>query len=477
MISRLVALLVSCAACTGLNGRAPDPDASDAATSEAVVADVAVDSQPVADVAVDSQPVAFDAGDLPLTPCARGPLAGVDPTRRAAYSTATAGMPFAEVATRMAFVDRAGRIVAVGTCAGCAAGQAPGSHAGAWRFDGDTLALDRGFGVAGLALDRSADPATEWLAGTTDSAGRPMLAGHRTLGTRSAPVVARLGDDGSFDETFGAGGRVTLSVGESATRIVPFAVQADADGVFVVISDALAFERPATRAWVVRLDERGSPDATFGDGGVLAIEGVHGCYDVERDGGDYVLACVSPRARPELVRVDRDGRRGRWPSGDRAENTTALPRFFVRSLSRDTAGRWIVAGAVSQRFDDSSASPAVVRFLPDGTPDLSYGQGGMALVPGPRHVYSYSFSSSALLGCEDRLLVGANYNQNGVVVPLDRDGRLIEDIGEYGTILLPAQAGTLSAVLSGIVALPGTPDVVAVSTHLPPMITLHRIRL
>ncbi|MDO9017493.1 MAG: hypothetical protein Q8S73_01490 [Deltaproteobacteria bacterium] len=467
MISRLVALLVSCAACTGLNGRAPAPDASDAATSDAVVSEVAL----------DTRPVAIDAGDLPLTPCARGDLASVDPMRRAAYSTATAGMTFTEVATRMAFADRAGRIVALGSCAGCAAGQAPGTHAGAWRFDGDTLALDRGFGIAGLALDRSADPVTEWLAGTTVSAGRSMLAGHRTLGVRSEPVVARLDDDGSFDETFGAGGRVTLSVGESASRLVPFAIQADADGVFVVISDALAFERPATRAWVVRLDAAGTPDATFGDRGVLAIDGVHGCYDVERDGGDYVLACVSPRARPELVRVDRTGRRGRWPSGDRAENTTVLPRFFARSLSRDTAGRWIVAGAVSQRFDDSSASPAVVRFLPDGTPDLAYGQGGMALVPGPRHVYTYSFSSSALLGCEDRLLVGANYNQNGVVVPLDRHGRLIEDIGDYGTILLPAQAGTFSAVLSGIVALPGTSDVVAVSTHLPPMITLHRIRL
>ena len=467
MFTRLIALLVSCAACTGLNGRAPAPDASDAASVDAVVSDVAV----------DARPIAVDAGDLPLTPCPQGSLAGVDPMRRAAYSTATAGMSFTEVAARMAFVDRAGRIVALGTCAGCAAGQAPGTHAGAWRFDGDTLALDQGFGVAGLALDRSADPATEWFAGTTDSAGRTLLAGHRTLGARSVAVVARLGDDGAFDETFGAGGRVVLSVGGSAPRVVPFAVQADADGVFVVLSDALAFERPATRAWVVRLDAAGTPDVTFGDGGVLAIEGVHGCYDVERDGGDYVLACVSPRERPELVRVERAGRRGRWPSGDRAENTTALPRFFVRSLARDTAGRWIVAGAVSQRFDDSSASPAVVRFLPDGTPDLSYGQGGMALVPGPRHVYSYSFSSSALLGCEDRLLVGANYNQNGVVVPLDRHGRLIEDIGDYGTILLPAQAGTLSAVLSGVVALPGTSDVVAVSTHLPPMITLHRIRL
>ena len=467
MISRLVALLVSCAGCTGLAGRAPAPDASDAATSDEVVSDVAV----------DTRPVVSDAGDLPLTPCAQGPLAGVDPMRRAVYSTATAGMAFAEVTTRMSFADRAGRIVVVGNCAGCASGQAAGAHAAAWRFDGDTLALDLDFGIAGLALDRSADPATEWLAGTTDGAGRALLAGHRTLGARSAPVVARLGDDGSFDETFGAGGWVTLSVGESATRVVPFAVQADADGVFVVISDALAYERPATRAWVVRLDAAGTPDATFGDRGVLAIDGVHGCYDVERDGGDYVLACVSPRARPELVRVDRAGRRGRWPSGDRAENTTAQPRFFARSLSRDTAGRWIVAGAVSQLFDGSSASPAAVRFLPDGTPDLSYGQGGIALVPGPRHVFTYSFSSSAMLGCEDRLLVGANYSQNSVVVPLDRHGRLIEDIGEYGTIRLPPQAGTVSAVLSGIVALPGTSDVVAVSTYLPSLITLHRIRL
>ena len=61
-------------------------------------------------------------------------------------------------------------------------------------------------------------------------------------------------------------------------------------------------------------------------------------------------------------------------------------------------------------------------------------------------------------------MLGGNYGPTGVMVPLDADGHLIEAIGEYGNIQLPRLPGTIAAVVTAIVALPGTPDVVAVTT-------------
>lgn len=447
-------------ACTPLDGRPPRDASPDAPAS---------DASP--DVAADAD-VAAPAHDAP--PCPRGAAAAVDPRYALTLASDTPGAPTHTATARAAAVDAKGSILVAGTCSRCAPSVA-GTTAAVWRVS-SVLVHDLSFGAMGVAVAPSARPIEQWNAVTTDAPGRIYLGGQVPPDAVRAAVVARLLPDGSFDPAFGVGGQVRVERSQFAAAIV-VALLHDDDGAVAVVIDQYPWQRWPSRAWALRLGDGGALDVTFGDRGVREIDDVHGCFDLARDGADYVFACTSLAGRPALRRLDAAGRAAGWATGAPAEAVDAPARFAVRTLARDSLGRWVVSGPVSAVFNDAHAPVAAVRFLPDGSPDRAYGLGGTAVFLGPRQTFGYSFAPASRLGCEDRLLVGGDYNYQPAVGVLDARGRPFEALGKFGNLLLPLRAGTTAVAVEAIVPLPGSQDVVVVTSHTPSAVTLHRINL
>ncbi len=460
---RAAALCLLPVACTPLDGR-PARDAAPDVAPDAATPDAA------SDVAVDAD-VAAPAHDAP--PCPRGAAAAVDPRYALTLASGTPGAPTHTATARGAAVDAKGSILVAGTCSHCAP-SVTGVTAAVWRVS-PALVHDLSFGTMGVAVAPSARPVQQWNAVTTDAPGRIYLGGQVPPEAVRAAVVARLLPDGSFDPGFGVGGQVRVERSQFAAAIV-VALYHDDDGTVAVVIDQYPWQRWPSRAWALRVGD-GALDLTFGDRGVREIDDVHGCFDLARDGTDYVFACTSLADRPSLRRLDAAGRAAAWATGAPAEAADAPARFAVRTLARDSHGRWVVSGPVSAAFNDAHAPVAAVRFLPDGSPDRAYGLGGTAVFLGPRQTFGYTFAPASRLGCEDRLLVGGDYNHQPAVGVLDARGRPFEALGKFGNLLLPLRAGTTAAAVEAIVPVPGSQDVVVVTSHSPPAVTLHRLNL
>lgn len=143
----------------------------------------------------------------------------------------------------------------------------------------------------------------------------------RALVLSRGAYLTRLTADGGLDESFGTGGTVTLTAGDSPPRFVSIA--AAADGSIVLAG----FGYGISHVFVARLLADGSRDTSFGRGGVASV-GI----------------------------------------GDRERNSVA------RRVAIGRDGSITVAGFASRR-------PAVVRLRPDGSPDLRFGERGRVLAP------------------------------------------------------------------------------------------------
>jgi hypothetical protein len=453
----VTALLLS-VGCTQLEGRPPrDAAVSDAPSSDGDVADST-----------------RDESDAP--PCPSDAPPALDPRYTRLVSAAALGVDFTGAFPRAAFSDGAGHIYVVGTCSRCNAH--PATEAALWRFQESDAALDLGFGVRGLLVDEPAKVAAHaWLAGAVDPMGRVVVVGHKGE-QRGGLRAARILPSGDFDTTFGDLGRVTLEpsqVSPAIDSVLPYALRAEAASTLIVGSDAYTWQRSATRAFALRLRTGGERDAAFGNNGVLVDASLRGCFDVKRDGNRYVLACVSQeQARPVLLRLDERGRRSPWPEAEAASEHDLAPRGFqVRALLRDSAGRWLVAGAVSPLYNDANAPPTVVRYLSTGRPDASYGIRGVASLTGARQSFAYTFATPWALICEDRLVFGAILEPVPVLAVFDAHGVLVDSDTPGG--VYPLAQGRGLGLVSAVIPVSPT-SVIAVTAYNPSQFGFFHLR-
>jgi len=462
-MKRLAPLSLVCAvACTPLTGRAPaETDAS-----------IAPDVPDVPDV--PDAPDVPDVPDVPLVsdapPCPSGGRFTLD-ARLGILTPAVVNAlhPWFNASPRGAFLDALSRPVIYGQCRNCVDVTAP--RAALWRTPETLLRVETGFGGAGRAFDGTAQAfASVWLTGSADAEGRLVVGGFQSRGGDTQGVIARFASNGAVDPAFAAQGRlVVLAERFGGSRFIPYAQWIDARGMLFVGTDVPLAEGLPARALALRLDSAGAFDPTFGDAGTGAVrdDALRGCFDVEPDGDAYVLACRAPSGRPALLRLGPDGRPQGFAGGDaRREHSLAPTGFRPTVLERDGAGRWIVTGAVTDLDSDRAAVPALVRFLPDGTPDPSYGARGLAQLPGVRRTWQNALRSSARLHCDDRMLVGVEANHRPAVAVFRGDGVLDETVGTRGLLLLREAADEdPETYVYGLLSLRPTADVSVLSWY------------
>ncbi|MDI1449256.1 delta-60 repeat domain-containing protein [Polyangium sp. 6x1] len=286
--------------------------------------------------------------------------------------------------------------------------------------------LDANYGTAGLAQLPKQGAVRDI---TVAPDGSVVAAGRQTFSTLGA-TVTRLAPLGVQDTTYGGPGGVgTLQSG--ATRDIAFSMKLGADGKIVSAGTTGGFT-DITNAMITRHLPDGAPDAGFGAGGVVVLDTLGKAVDVvlQADGKTVVAgmpvgstnrrvvrldAAGLPDAsfgangvvnlpeathgRPTALGIDGDGRVVMGGVGNGSIYGTA---YFARLLatgaldtSFDGDGAVTFPEVLGQVFDlvvlddgsivatgykDQTAS-FVLRVLPSGALDASFGNAGVATVP------------------------------------------------------------------------------------------------
>jgi uncharacterized delta-60 repeat protein len=216
-------------------------------------------------------------------------------------------------------------------------------------------------------------------------------------------VIARLTPDGAFDPGFGTGGVVqTLVPGSGASQssaLTGAAVQPD--GRVVVAGIVRRNETAVSSVVVYRLNADGTPDASFGDNGLVQ----------------------------HAVRADT--------SAD------------VRSVALTASGAILLAGQRDNHF-------YVARLLGDGSLDPAFGSGGLAIDPGK----DVSLANALAVEPDGTILAGGQAASEPMLIRFSPEG-----VAQSGVYRGPAAASAITALAAlpdgGVIAAGTASNVVA----------------
>ena len=274
--------------------------------------------------------------------------------------------------------------LAVGTSA-CLTHGSPGGGGGGGGGGG---ALDESFGTSGVVATSLGvtDGEARGMAVLPD--GRAVVVGEARADARSLRSFAlvRYTRDGQLDPSFGGGGRVFTAFGESFGSGAHAAV-AQPDGRVVAVGFARHPQRAHDAFAVARYNPDGSLDESFAEGGgtITAVDPETGAgrNDIARavalqPDGRIVVAGETGGAFKDIavVRYNRDGSIDET-FGDGGGVVTDLGgNDAANAVAVQPDGRIVVAGSGWTRGPGEDF--VLVRYLPDGRLDPSFGDRGVA---------------------------------------------------------------------------------------------------
>ncbi|GAA1553350.1 hypothetical protein GCM10009827_087580 [Dactylosporangium maewongense] len=203
-------------------------------------------------------------------------------------------------------------------------------------------------------------------------------------------VVARYNPDGSLDSTFGAGGVVQTTFGGTQSRDEAKAVALQPDGKIVVAGSTDRDLEDGSHFALARYNSDGSLDTTFGDGGLVV-------------------------AQPSTFTIDA-----------------------AEGMAIQENGRIVVVGSSDALAGGSDFDFAVMRFMPGGALDTSFGAGGKVLTSFNTG-RSLDTAKAVAIQSNGRIVVAGISNAGGsddfAVTRYNRDGTLDATFGTGGKVL------------------------------------------
>ena len=224
-----------------------------------------------------------------------------------------------------------------------------------------------------------------------DGQGRILIAATVDDGTLLRPrgAVLRLLAGGSLDATFGIGGIATVEPPPEYTSTRAEAMVLDPAGR-IVIAGEVEDDIPA----VMRLLPDGSPDPSFGTGGVVVARGAYGgapawWQSIALDGARIVVGGAAANTPPYGTGLDRVAVLGRFDDSGLPDPSFGSGGFVEvplagitipasHSLAVDHDGRIVMGSSLAT----TAAFPRdvwaqVMRFGPSGSLDPAFGNGGV----------------------------------------------------------------------------------------------------
>jgi uncharacterized delta-60 repeat protein len=266
-------------------------------------------------------------------------------------------------------------------------------------------------------------------------------------------ALVRYRSDGSLDQSFGRGGKVTTRIGEGVTltAITSFLVR-QPDGKLVAFSSG--YRGPYTYFALVRYRSDGSLDTSFGAGGKVTtlinqLDYFPSALVLQPD-GKLVAAAGTSSAQDSgefvLVRYSPDGRLDKsFGRSGRVTATGPTDSDIYEGLVLLPDGELVGAGA------GSYSALTLAAYDKNGKPDTSFGRHGKAttvLSPG-----SMAYNGALIAEPDGKLLaVGvADLSQAGpigsFIVRYNRDGSLDRSFGRRGKVITTFDQGLLSESL------------------------------
>lgn len=304
--------------------------------------------------------------------------------------------------------------------------------------------LDSTFGQGGLVKTSFGGTYDSAYAVAIQADGKVVVAGAGAGGS----ALARYNSDGSLDTSFGTGGKVTTLIGSGC---YPHSIAIQSDGKIVAAggasySDHLNFA-------VCRYNPDGSLDAGFGNGGAVITQmgnntNVVNSVAIQPDGKIVAGGWVANNGLEyfALARYNPDGSLDPgFGSGGKVITrvTNTQNEEYADSIAIQTDGK-IVAGGIS------NADFALVRYNPDGTLDSGFGNGGKVITD---LGYYERINSIAVQSDGKIMIAGSSHisNTGYYVVALVRhlpDGTLDNTFGSEGIVTTTAGRGSSVAIQS-----------------------------
>jgi uncharacterized delta-60 repeat protein len=186
--------------------------------------------------------------------------------------------------------------------------------------------------------------------------------------------LVRLNADGSYDDSFGANGIDSFSVGTGSAQANAITIQDD-EKIIVAGSSTNGSNLDFT---VVRLNSDGSMDAAFGSNGV-AIIGVGNADDyanaVTLQSDNKIVAAGKSGNNPDIavIRLNEDGTLDNSFSNDGKVTTNVNGNDNAFAVAIQTDGKIVVCG---EAFDGVTYDVSVVRYTETGALDNSFSNDG-----------------------------------------------------------------------------------------------------
>lgn len=308
------------------------------------------------------------------------------------------------------------------------------------RFNTDGT-LDTAFGNGGLVTTSFSTDDDGAYAVALQADGKIVVVGRASAGSRIVFGVARYNSlDGSLDGSFGSGGKVTISFGNSpqTADTEARAVTIQADGKILVGGFA------GTRGAIARLNSNGTLDASFATGGklttsinaspdgivVIQWDGkiVFGGYvnGGKKNGYDFAVARYNPNGSVDTM----------FGNGGIATADFSGLTDRIRAVAIDGNNNIVAAGS-SRGSSIASQNFAVARFTPSGQLDPAFGSGGKLLAD---ILGNWDDCYALVIQADGRILAdGFSYDASGTqsyftVVRYNTNGTLDSSFGPGGIV-------------------------------------------
>ncbi|MFO1253092.1 MAG: hypothetical protein U1E77_18625 [Inhella sp.] len=318
--------------------------------------------------------------------------------------------------------------------------------------------LDPSFGSGGKVITQVGARGDSARAVAVQADGKIVVAGWTdATGIDANFLVLRYRTDGTLDPSFADGGRFILPIGAGNGTDRAYAVAIQADGKIVAAGTTLTSTSTTGQDFaLIRLNADGTLDAGFGNGGKVVTP------MTANSGGDLVYALALPvidgQQRILAVGGEGDFQAARYlPNGTLDAsfgNGGKVVGLFGRNIGAARSvvllpgGQMVLAGGIYNDF-------AAAQLTPAGTLDASFGQGGLVTVP--VNPTNWDNATAVARQADGKLLLGGwSYRDNSsagdfVAVRLLPSGALDTSFGEAGIALRPVAAGTRADNARGMV--------------------------
>jgi len=280
--------------------------------------------------------------------------------------------------------------------------------------------------------------------------GKFLYAFHLDFFGQDGLAVTRFNSDGSIDNDFGSNGTATQLVMTESNYSNSLLLQAN--GKILITGSGQAFDNAPSSMIAVRFDADGQLDQSFAENGIFVFN--HGTnsriYDAKQDGdGKIVMACSSSYSSYwdyVIVRLNEDG------SFDETFGEAGIASFNIsdsydspKFLTLREDGSVIVVG-YAYSDDGSNMNMAMVSLTSGGVIDTAFGNEGIVVTP---FGDGDDIAESVTIAPDGKILV-AGYHEDfyffGAVLRFNANGELDTSFGTDGIVLIDSYSYTIENI-------------------------------